>query len=357
VRVSGLRVLVGLAIVGAGLFVEPRFPAMSAAADDTGPQAPVRLVDTGLYRDVPGGSVADGVQPFVPQYPLWSDGALKQRWVLLPPGTVIDVSNRSDWEFPVGTRFWKEFVFGGRRVETRFLWKASADRWVFASYRWNADGTDAVRVGAEGAANVAHVARDRRHSIPSVDECRACHGSPRVEPLGFNPLQLSTDRDPNAIHGEPLVAGAVTTATLQRDARLTPAAAALVAAPPRILATSPRTRAVIGYLSTNCGSCHRAGADIVRLGTSLKLSDVLDGDAVVRAMALHLTDWVGAGAAAGPNVLIDHGSPERSAMVRRMRSRRPSSQMPPLGTVVEDRQALDAVVSWIAQDVADTSGW
>jgi hypothetical protein len=34
-------------------------------------------------------------------------------------------------------------------------------------------------------------------------------------------------------------------------------------------------------------------------------------------------------------------------MLARMRSRRPSSQMPPLGTVVRDDEAVAAVQKWI----------
>lgn len=44
--------------------------------------------------------------------------------------------------------------------------------------------------------------------------------------------------------------------------------------------------------------------------------------------------------------------PDASAMLARMRSRRPSSQMPPLGTVLRDDKAIDAVTKWIAEDLA-----
>ena len=44
---------------------------------------------------------------FSPQYPLWSDGASKRRWVRLPQGSTIDIANVDRWEFPVGTRFWR----------------------------------------------------------------------------------------------------------------------------------------------------------------------------------------------------------------------------------------------------------
>jgi hypothetical protein len=38
-------------------------------------------------------------------------------------------------------------------------------------------------------------------------------------------------------------------------------------------------------------------------------------------------------------------------MLYRMKSRRPSSQMPPLGTVVPDRDAIEALTIWIKEDL------
>ena len=51
-------------------------------------------------------------------------------------------------------------------------------------------------------------------------------------------------------------------------------------------------------------------------------------------------------------MLIDHGTPDASAMLMRMRSRSPSSQMPPLGTVLRDEKAIDALSKWISRDLA-----
>jgi hypothetical protein len=61
-------------------------------------------------------AIAEGVRPFSPQYPLWADGATKLRWVSLPKGGTIDAKDPDAWRFPVGTRFWKQFSFGDRRV-------------------------------------------------------------------------------------------------------------------------------------------------------------------------------------------------------------------------------------------------
>src|SRR5919106_788389 len=133
-----------------------------------GDLAPARLSDTGLYAADTPGVVDARNRPFSPQYPLWSDGATKRRWVYLPPQTTIDASNLREWDLPVGTRFWKEFSFSGRRVETRLLWKASAARWVFASYIWNANQTEAVLAPENGEPGVFEIAPGRRHSIPSA---------------------------------------------------------------------------------------------------------------------------------------------------------------------------------------------
>src|SRR4051812_46918555 len=99
-------------------------------------QPPQHLAGTGLYSDLPRKIVSPGVLPYSPQYPLWSDGAKKHRWISLPPGAKIDVSNPDDWEFPVGTRIWKEFAFD-RRVETRFMKRLASGVWLFATYVWN----------------------------------------------------------------------------------------------------------------------------------------------------------------------------------------------------------------------------
>lgn len=45
--------------------------------------------------------------------------------------------------------------------------------------------------------------------------------------------------------------------------------------------------------------------------------------------------------------LLAPGAPEHSALLYRMRSRRPSAQMPPLGTVVADPAAVELVRRWI----------
>ena len=323
---------------------------MDATTTDTAaePRAPERLVDTGLYENGTVGVLADANRPFTPQYPLWTDAAAKARWIYLPPDAAIDATNAARWEFPVGTRFWKEFRFGGRPVETRFIWHAAPGRWVLASYVWDAEGRQAVLAPPEGLPNVAPVApgSTRRHSIPAVTDCLACHGDTAIEPLGFNALQLSSDRDPNAPHAEPLGERSWTVGRLVDAGRLRSSRSAI---DPAVRITGDATtRALVGYLSTNCGSCHRPDAGVPLLGHSLAHRDVLDGNAVMAALTTQATSWQAPGVADSETRVLDPAAPDRSALLLRMRSRRPSSQMPAIGTVVADQAGIALVEAWLA---------
>ncbi|HSB21085.1 MAG TPA: hypothetical protein VLD85_13835, partial [Anaeromyxobacteraceae bacterium] len=152
-------------------------PGLGWGAEPVDP--PLHLADTGLYADIARHTVDARNLHYSPQYPLWSDGARKNRWIFLPAGKAIDASNPDAWDFPVGTKVWKEFSFG-RRVETRYLAKTSRDGWILATYIWNDDETDAVRAPDEGIRNHAEIAPGKRHDIPGVADCRACHEGGQV---------------------------------------------------------------------------------------------------------------------------------------------------------------------------------
>ncbi len=308
------------------------------------PVAPALLSETGLYAGDGTLRIDARNRPFSPQYPLWSDGAVKRRWIRLPDGATIDATDLARWEFPVGTRFWKEFSFSGRKVETRMLWRATESQWVFATYVWNDAQTDAALAPDDGVADAAAIAPGKSHTIPGIADCRSCHTSARTEILGFDALNLSDDRDPNAPHAETLTPDMITLRTLTEESLIIPKRPGLIATPPRIAANSPTERAALGYLSTNCGSCHNRESSIASLGLILKHGD----QAVLATIINQRGHWV-VPEAKEESRLINPGHPESSAIVRRVKSRRPSSQMPPLGTVVVDREAVDLLTRWILE--------
>jgi hypothetical protein len=135
----------------------------------------------------------------------------------------------------------------------------------------------------------------------------------------------------------------ITLRTLMEENLIYPKRHELIATPPRIAARSANERAALGYLSTNCGSCHNRESSIASLGLMLKY-----GDEALATTVNQRGHWV-VPEAQEESRLINPGHPESSAIIRRVKSRRPSSQMPPLGTVVVDRAAVDLLTRWVKE--------
>ena len=287
---------------------------------------PRHLAETGLYADFAARTPAPGVVAFTPQYPLWTDGAQKQRWIRLPEGSFIDARDPDAWVFPAGTRLWKQFSFG-RAVETRMLECGSDGRWNYASYVWNEDGSDAVLAPERGLKNACRTEAGTMHDVPGRMDCGACHEAGPNRVLGFSALQLSSDRDPLALHAETPAAGAVDLPELVRRGLVRNLPEAFVEHAPKIAARSPRERAALGYLQANCSACHNSRGELAPLG-------------------LHLDSRLVP--AESP---LDSLRPRAELLLARMGTRNPLQQMPPLGTHLADAQALEFIRAWIREEL------
>lgn len=309
---------------------------------------PQHLRDTGLFVEGSMTDIRPDVMAFSPQYPLWSDGATKRRWIWLPPGTSIDGAQADAWDFPRGTKLWKEFSHGNA-IETRFLERGMDGEWRFGSYVWNADGADAVLADAGGIRDLAVAgAPNGRYTIPAVDDCRACHESAPVPVLGFSALQLSPDRDPLAPHAEK-TAGAVDLDVLVSRGVLKNLSAALIANPPRIAAQSPAERAALGYLHGNCGNCHNDEGPLAVLEMTLAQRVAAPPearDAVQRSIVGVPSQFRARGLPRDAD-RVEPGHLDASVLALRMGSRDPLQQMPPLGTQAVDAEALGLIARWI----------
>jgi len=326
-------------------------PGAGAGPQDRGAELPRLLRDTGLYAPGSVTQVRRGIASFSPQYPLWSDGAEKNRWMHLPPGTFIDASKPDAWEFPRGTKLWKEFAHEGTRVETRYIERVRDGSWRFATYIWNESGTDAVLAPARGVAALpVRAAPQGRYAVPARTDCIACHGSNAVPVLGLGALQLSPDRDPFAAHGRPLRGGELDLRALVARGQVRGLPRHLLEQPPRIPASTPVERAALGYLQGNCAHCHNSSGNRVPL--PLTLAQRAGDPAAARAEVLRTT--IGAASryrppeADGASVVVVPGDPNNSLLAVRMQSRHAQAQMPPLGTSVPDTEGLALIHRWIA---------
>lgn len=291
---------------------------------------------------------------YSPQYPLWSDGATKKRWIFIPPKSSIDARVVDDWIFPVGTKLWKEFSFG-KRVETRFLEKTGQRAWIYATYAWNDDESDAQLVPESGRPNYVEIAHGIWHNLPGVAGCKACHeGQGRDVVLGFNALQLSPDRDPNAPHAEQLTPNMITLKALVERRLLVRFPRRFLTSPPRIQADSPVARSALGYLSANCGGCHNAKDPLASVGLFLKRSIDITPAAAHREMESVIgqkSTYEIPGLGADESYRILPGDPAKSTIVYRMSTRIASRQMPPLGTKIVDTEAVALISRWVEHDL------
>jgi hypothetical protein len=252
---------------------------------------------------------APELRPFEPAFALWTDGAQKQRYLYLPPGTQIDSSDMDHWQFPIGTVAIKEFALGGQRLETRVIMRLGADEYWMGAFAWD-EGATAPRYVPEGLANV----RGTDHDVPSSTQCGTCHNGEPGKLLGFSAVQ------------QPRVP------------------AELLSHPPSRPFTPPGdaiAQRALGYLHANCAHCHNPNGS-ARPDTAMDLR-LSVGDRDVQTTAAYRTT------AGAPLQSFVHASlhDRASALLARMSTRDPSEQMPPLGTEHVDSSGVASVRAWL----------
>jgi cysteine-rich repeat protein len=303
------------------------------------------LSGEGLYSDPATKTVDPRAIYFEPTHVLWSDGAVKRRWVILPEGTdvTIDTSDLDHWHFPVGTKFFKEFSApNGTLLETREIRRigdsgdVEADFFVGA-FVWNEAQTDAV-LRLEGAEDILGT----DHDAPSRDMCFRCHRGEPGMGLGFSAVQLSRD---------PLRPDDVTLPELIDRGLLSdpPPNGALYEVPGNAI-----ERAALGYIHANCGHCHTPGGTGPQPHMKLFTADAsLPATQVVTYVSNVNVDIVGwPGHPPQFTKRIVAGNSDASGLFYRIQQRDgdtppPNDQMPPIATEFVHPEGVEMVRDWI----------
>lgn len=319
-----------VALVGCGngdAHERPRAPTLLDAPLSLLPEL---LSETGVYdrgSDLLSPLALGSGFAYEPAYPLWSDGGTKRRAVVLPRGTSIDGSDRSEYVFPTGTLIFKSFSFRTPAspdrevpVETRLL-RLSETGWEYAVYAWNDDASDAERLDLRRSQ-----ARDVlsggdeivAHSIPSRLECQQCHESSASTVLGITELQLAP------------------------TGSLSSALPWLSPEPSRPFAELPEPESpdapVLGYLVGNCVHCHN-GSNGAASSFDLRPDVALQ----------NLIEVPTASSATAAGIRVTPGDPEASVLFLAMRGSedREIKDMPPLGVALRDARGLALFEDWI----------
>ncbi len=322
-------------------------------------EPPQLLSQTGVFTNLATLAVAPGVVPYSVATPLWSDGAAKKRWMILPNNGTHDTaaerigfSAEGNWLFPAGTVFVKHFEVATnennpaavKRLETRFLVCTTNGGKYGVTYRWNAAGTDAelLTTGAEENFTVTLQnggSETRRWSYPSRGDCLQCHNTASGQALGVRTHSLNENFHYDAT-GRTANQLATFNALGMFDTTLTQAQLGdFIESRAIDDTTAPIEHRVRSYLDTNCSHCHRPGGAVdyfdARLGTPLNAQGLID------AMLHGHFDL-------GPDGrYVKPADPDLSAVQVRMASVGNSAAMPPLAKNLVDQKAVDLLDDYI----------
>lgn len=351
---------------GGGIHQLVEAPPESPAA----PPFPRKLSETGLFADTTAHRVAPGVIPYSVNSELWSDGALKERFLAVPGEGQIEFDGVTypqpppgadpGWRFPHDTVLVKTFSLelepgnpaSRRRLETRILHHKKmpgteeyGDQfWRGYTYVWNDEQTDAELLDDAGL-DRTYTVRDpqapggRREQVwhfPSRAECTLCHTMAAKYALGVNTLQMNRDHDYNGVIANQL-------ATLSHIGLFTKPLPQPPESLPSIVdyhdESQPLALRARSYLHSNCAHCHRkwggGNADFVTLAllpaNEMGLFDVRPGQG-----QFGLRD---------PRLVVP-GDPARSLVPFRMQTTQ-LGRMPHVGSKVVDDLGVTLVKKWI----------
>lgn len=311
---------------------------------------PLTLSATGCFDDVAARHPAPGLVPYDVQSPLWSDGATKRRFFVLPSNGTIGYTASGGWDLPVGTVLVKEFSLelvqgnpaSARALETRFLVRKDTG-WEGYSYKWNEAQTEAQLLDAATTETFdvtdpgqPGVTIQHQHYFPSRGECQRCHNS-LAGTLGLQTLQMNRTHDYGGVSDNQLRAfehvGLFGGCLPARPASLPKLA------DPADVNASLEARAR-SYLHANCSHCHRPQGTAP---TSFNLLGDVDFASTHLCNALPQAGDLGVQNAR----VVSPGHSEQSVLWLRA-AMRGQYQMPPLATLAVDPTGEALLDDWIA---------
>ena len=322
----------------------------------TGPPAvrkpfPRLLSQTGAFSDTARLVPAPGLIPYTVNSPLWSDGAVKSRWMALPGDQKIGFAEKGEWAFPNGTVFVKHFELpvdesrpeARRRLETRLLVRDASGSAYGVTYKWRADNSDADLLADSVTENVevrtaAGTTRTQSWYYPSQTDCIRCHTPAAGYVLGPKTRQLNGD----FAYGKSVVKDNQLRAWNHLGLFDPPVDEAKLASMDRLVPASDTAagleRRARSYLDANCAQCHRPGG--VHALWDARFDTPLTAAAIVNATSLNKLGIAG-------GRIVRPADLDHSVLYRRIDSLDPATKMPPLARNTIDPNATAAVAEWI----------
>jgi len=324
-----------------------------------------------LFRDAGARTPNDRVTPYDLNTPLYSDGALKFRYVYLPPGQQAQYRDEGVFEFPVGTVLIKTFAFAAdmrqpaenvRFLETRLLIRR-AEGWIAYPYVWNEAQTEArlSPIGANVPVNFTNEegqAIALEWAVPNRNQCKACHDlAGELTPIGPSARNLNRTGDGEAFspwsagesgaqipRSEPMLVNQLDTWAANGLLAGAPHGQAAPSVPNAFDPRAPLELRARAYLDVNCAHCHNPQGPAHTSGLDLRWSQHSP-----IAWGVGKRPVAAGRGSAGFEFAIEPGHPGRSILLYRMRSTDPGVMMPEIGRQLVDERGAALIEEWIAR--------
>lgn len=291
-----------------------------------------------------------GVLPYEPASSLFTDYALKKRFVWMPEGTLATYNGDGNvLELPVGAVIIKNFYYNNvqpsnttRIIESRLMIRKSTG-WIFAEYVWNDEQTEAF-LDMNGSTTAIswldqnNISRSTTYRIPSEGECFVCHKSNEVAvPIGIKPQNINVPY--NYITGsQNQLAKWVQMGYLENNL------------PANILTTvnykdesQPLDLRARSYVDINCAHCHRNNSHCDYRPMRFAFEE--SADLVNMGVCVDTQDMAGFPSALGR--IVTPGNINRSMLHHRMGSTDPAVMMPLIGRTLVHEEGLALIEAWI----------
>jgi len=320
---------------------------------------PLTLSQTGVFANTPSMTPASGLIPYSPNTPLWSDAALKSRWMAVPfdgtqntPAQQITFAPTGEWLFPNGTVFVKNFSLTVdetnpnvpvHRLETRLLVRDTNGAVYGVTYKWRPDNSDADLLTNSLSEDItitnASGTRVQTWYYPSPSDCLVCHTAVASYVLGVKTRQLNgsftypgtgvTDNQLRTLNHLGLFNSAFNEANISTFAQL-------VSVTNQNADLTNRFRS---YIDANCAQCHRPGG-ASEANFDARYDTPLANQGIINGLAIANLGVNGAH-------IVTPQDLSRSVLYQRADSVDPNIKMPPLARNLVDSNAMTAVAAFI----------
>jgi len=341
-----------------GLTTRAETPAFFNMPAEFAGAMPTLLSQTGVFSDTPNMTPAAGLIPYAPNVQLWSDGAVKTRWLALPYDGGIDTSDQQvgfaptgQWTFPTGTIFVKHFALATnqinpsappRRLETRLIVRNPEGAVYGVTYKWRPDYSDADLLTSSSneviPITTANGMTNQTWYYPSPSDCLQCHTTVANYVLGVNTRQLNgnltypttgvTDNQLRTWDQLGLFNPSFDEASITNFAQM-------AAVTNQSATLEKRSRS---YIDANCSQCHQPGGTgpsfDARFDTPLANQNIING-AVIGNLGYDNAH------------VVTPRDVWRSILYQRADSLNPTIKMPALARNLVDTNAMSALAAWI----------